>query len=165
MDKHTVSLVSLGCPKNLVDAEVMLGHLPADRYRIVTEESEAEVIIVNTCGFIREAKEESVDTILEVADHKSSGRCKLLVVSGCLSQRYQEELAAELPEVDLFVGTGDAPRIVELLDQGLAGTAPRKSIGSPDFLYDHDTPRTLSSPFYTAYVKIAEAAPTTAPTA
>ncbi len=156
MDKHTVSLVSLGCPKNLVDAEVMLGHLPADRYRIVTEESEAEVIIVNTCGFIREAKEESVDTILEVADHKSSGRCKLLVVSGCLSQRYQEELAAELPEVDLFVGTGDAPRIVELLDQGLAGTAPRKSIGSPDFLYDHDTPRTLSSPFYTAYVKIAE---------
>lgn len=156
MNKHTVSLVSLGCPKNLVDAEVMLGHLPTDRYQIVTDEAQAEVIIVNTCAFIREAKEESVDTILEVADQKSSGRCKLLVVSGCLSQRYQEELAEELPEVDLFVGTGDAPRIVELLDQALAGQAPRQAIGLPDFLYDHATPRALSSPFYTAYVKIAE---------
>jgi ribosomal protein S12 methylthiotransferase len=156
VSKHTVSLVSLGCPKNLVDAEVMLGHLPPDRYQIVTDEAQAEIIIVNTCAFIREAKEESVDTILEVADQKSSGRCKLLVVSGCLSQRYQEELAAELPEVDLFVGTADAPRIVELLDQGLAGKAPRRAIGLPDFLYDHTTPRALSSPFYTAYVKIAE---------
>ncbi|MHB8709702.1 MAG: 30S ribosomal protein S12 methylthiotransferase RimO [Desulfuromonadales bacterium] len=156
MSKHTVSLVSLGCPKNLVDAEVMLGHLPPDRFQIVTDESQAEVIIVNTCAFIREAKEESVDTILEVADQKSSGRCKLLVVSGCLSQRYQDELANELPEVDLFVGTADAPRIVELLDQGLAGKAPRHTIGLPDFLYDHTTPRALSSPFYTAYVKIAE---------
>ncbi|MCM2264164.1 MAG: 30S ribosomal protein S12 methylthiotransferase RimO [Desulfuromonadales bacterium] len=156
MSKHTVSLVSLGCPKNLVDAEVMLGHLPPERYQIVTDESQAEVIIVNTCAFIREAKEESVDTILDVAEQKSSGRCKLLVVSGCLSQRYQEELANELPEVDLFVGTADAPRIVELLDQGLAGKAPRRAIGLPDFLYDHTTPRALSSPFYTAYVKIAE---------
>lgn len=156
MSQHTVSLVSLGCPKNLVDAEVMLGHLPPDRYRIVTDEAQADVIIVNTCAFIREAKEESVDTILEVADRKVTGRCKLLVVSGCLSQRYQEELANELPEVDLFVGTADAPRIVELLDQGLAGTGPRKAIGLPDFLYDHTTPRALSSPFYTAYVKIAE---------
>jgi ribosomal protein S12 methylthiotransferase len=154
--QYNVCLVSLGCPKNLVDAEVMLGHLPTDRYRIVTNEAEAEVIIVNTCAFIREAKEESVDTILTVADQKSSGRCKLLVVSGCLSQRYQEELAAELPEVDLFVGTADAPRIVELLDQGLAGTGPRRAIGTPDFLYDHTTPRALSSPFYSAYVKIAE---------
>jgi ribosomal protein S12 methylthiotransferase len=154
--KHTVSLVSLGCPKNLVDAEVMLGHLPVDRYSIVTDEAQAEVIIVNTCAFIREAKEESVDTILDVADQKSSGRCKLLVVSGCLSQRYQEELAAELPEVDLFVGTADAPRIVELLDQALQGKGPRQAIGLPDFLYDHTTPRALSSPHYTAYVKIAE---------
>ena len=156
VSKHTVSLVSLGCPKNLVDAEVMLGHLPTDRFQIVTDESLAEVIIVNTCAFIREAKEESVDTILEVADRKTTGRCKLLVVSGCMSQRYQEELAAELPEVDLFVGTADAPRIVELLDQRLAGSGPRRAIGPPDFLYDHTTPRALSSPFYTAYVKIAE---------
>jgi ribosomal protein S12 methylthiotransferase len=156
VSKYNVSLVSLGCPKNLVDAEVMLGHLPTDRYQIVTDEAQADVIIVNTCAFIREAKEESVDTILEVADRKITGRCKLLVVSGCLSQRYQEELAGELPEVDLFVGTGDAPRIVELLDQWLAGTGPRRAIGAPDFLYDHTTPRALSSPFYTAYVKIAE---------
>jgi ribosomal protein S12 methylthiotransferase len=156
VSKHTVSLVSLGCPKNLVDAEVMLGHLPTDRFQIVTDEAQAEIIIVNTCAFIREAKEESVDTILEVADQKNTGRCRLLVVSGCLSQRYQEELAGELPEVDLFVGTADAPRIVELLDQGLAGTGPRRAIGRPDFLYDHTTPRALSSPFYTAYVKIAE---------
>jgi ribosomal protein S12 methylthiotransferase len=156
VSKHTVSLVSLGCPKNLVDAEVMLGHLPTDRFQIVTDEAQAEIIIVNTCAFIREAKEESVDTILEVADQKNTGRCKLLVVSGCLSQRYQEELAGELPEVDLFVGTADAPRIVELLDLGLAGKAPRRAIGPPDFLYDHTTPRALSSPFYTAYVKIAE---------
>jgi len=154
--QHNVCLVSLGCPKNLVDAEVMLGHLPTDRYKIVTDEAQADVIIVNTCAFIREAKEESVDTILSVADFKSSGNCKLLVVSGCLSQRYQEELAEELPEVDLFVGTGDAPRIVELLDHNLAGSGPREAIGAPDFLYDHTTPRALSSPFYSAYVKIAE---------
>ena len=130
MTQHRVCLVSLGCPKNLVDAEVMLGHLPPDRYQIVTDESQAEIIIVNTCAFIREAKEESVDTILNVADQKSTGRCRLLVVSGCLSQRYQEELADELPEVDLFIGTGDAPRIVELLDQGLTGSGPRKAIGA-----------------------------------
>jgi len=156
LSKHTVSLVSLGCPKNLVDAEVMLGHLPADRYSIITDEAKADVIIVNTCAFIREAKEESVETILEVADQKVQGRCKLLIVSGCLPQRYQEELAAELPEVDLFLGTADAPRIVELLDQHLQGVKIDHTIGLPDFLYDDTTPRVTSSPFYSAYVKIAE---------
>lgn len=156
MAKHTVSLVSLGCPKNLVDAEVMLGHLPEDRYQIVTDESQAEIIIVNTCAFIREAKEESVETILDVADHKVNGQCRLLVVSGCLSQRYREELAEDLPEVDLFVGTADAPRLVHLLDQFLEGRLPRHEIGLPDYLYDHETPRVTSSPYYSAYVKIAE---------
>ena len=116
MNKLNVSLVSLGCPKNLVDAEVMLGHLPADRFQIVTDETQADIIIVNTCAFISDAQEESVDTILEVADHKKHGRCQMLVVSGCLPQRYGEKLAAELPEVDLFVGTADAPRLVALLD-------------------------------------------------
>jgi ribosomal protein S12 methylthiotransferase len=154
--KHTISLVSLGCPKNLVDAEVMLGHLPTDRYAIVTDESRAEIIIVNTCAFIREAKEESVETILDVADFKVSGRCRLLVVSGCLPQRYREELAGALPEVDLFIGTADAPRLVELLDQALEGKSPRHVIGLPDYLYDHDTPRVTSSPYYSSYVKIAE---------
>ncbi len=154
---YKVALVSLGCPKNLVDAEVMLGHLPAERYRIITEEAKADIIIVNTCSFIREAKEESIQTILEVADYKEKGRCRLLAVTGCLPQRYREELAAELPEVDLFMGTGDAPRIAELLDEALAGKGGQlAAVGLPDFLYDHSTPRVKSSPHYSAYVKIAE---------
>jgi len=154
--KHTVSLVSLGCPKNLVDAEVMLGHLPAERYEIITDESRADIIIVNTCSFIKEAKEESVETILEVADQKKTGRCRLLVVTGCLPQRYRDELSAELPEVDLFLGTGDAPRLVELLEDHLGRGGIREAVGEPEFLYDHTTPRVRSSPFYSTYVKIAE---------
>ncbi len=154
--KQKVSLVSLGCPKNLVDAEIMLGHLPADRYEIVTEEAQAEIIIVNTCSFIQDAKEESIDTILELAEHKQRGSCKLLVVTGCLPQRYRDELIRELPEVDLFLGTGDGPRIVELLEAGRPADGPRQAIGSPDFLYDHTTPRVKSSPFYSTYVKIAD---------
>ena len=156
MAKHTVSLVSLGCPKNLVDAEVMLGHLPPDRFEIITDESQAEIIIVNTCAFIREAKEESVETILDVADYKQNGRCRLLVVSGCMPQRYRVELAEDLPEVDLFLGTADAPRVVELLDASLSKLPARHTIGLPDYLYDHETPRVTSSPYYSTYVKIAE---------
>jgi ribosomal protein S12 methylthiotransferase len=153
--RYTVSLVSLGCPKNLVDAEVMLGHLPVERFSIITDESAADIIIVNTCAFIRDAQEESVETILEVADYKKNGRCKLLIVSGCMPQRYQKELEKELPEVDFFMGTADAPRIVELLDRHLEG-GPQQEIGLPDYLYDHTTPRVTSSPYYSAYVKIAE---------
>jgi ribosomal protein S12 methylthiotransferase len=154
--KQKVSLVSLGCPKNLVDAEVMLGHLPADRFEIVTDEAQADIIIVNTCSFIKEAKEESVETILEVADYKKTGRCRLLVVTGCLPQRYREELAGELPEVDLFMGTGDGPRIVELLNAHVGGKGTVQAVGLPEYLYDHTTPRVQSSPFYSTYVKIAE---------
>jgi ribosomal protein S12 methylthiotransferase len=156
LEKMNVSLISLGCPKNLVDAEVMLGHLPEDRYAIVTAEDQADIIIVNTCAFIQDAKEESVETILEVADYKQHGRCKLLIVSGCLPQRYQQELAGELPEVDFFIGTADAPRIVALLDNAQRGVIAPQQIGLPDFLYDHGTPRVTSSPYYSAYVKIAE---------
>jgi len=155
LTRYNVSLVSLGCPKNLVDAEVMLGHLPVERFSIITDESAADIIIVNTCAFIRDAQEESVETILEVADHKKNGRCKLLIVSGCMPQRYQKELQKELPEVDFFMGTADAPRIVELLDRHLEG-GPQQEIGLPDYLYDHTTPRVTSSPYYSAYVKIAE---------
>ncbi|MBW6508099.1 MAG: 30S ribosomal protein S12 methylthiotransferase RimO [Desulfuromonadales bacterium] len=151
-----VSLVSLGCPKNLVDAEVMLGHLPAERFNIVVEEDQADIIIVNTCAFINDAKEESVDTILEVAEHKHSGRCKLLIVAGCLPQRYQEQLQEQLPEVDLFIGTSEGARIVELIEQQLQLSTPSSTIGVPDFLYDHTTPRVNSSPAYSTYVKIAE---------
>lgn len=154
---YKVSLVSLGCPKNLVDAEVMLGHLPPERYQITIDEAKADIIIVNTCSFIQDAKEESIETILEVADLKKKGSCRLLVVTGCLPQRYRDELAGELPEVDLFMGTGDAPRLVELLEEALGKSSGQiEAIGLPDFLYDHTTPRVKSSPHYSAYVKIAE---------
>ena len=156
MNKAKVALVSLGCAKNLVDAEVMLGHLPADRYEIVTDESKAEIIVVNTCAFIEDAKEESVETILELADYKAKGACRLLVVCGCLPQRYREELSREFPEVDIFMGTGDAPRIVELLESHDPAKGQTSAVGLAEFLYDHTTPRVKSSPFYSTYVKIAE---------
>ncbi len=156
MKKMKISLVSLGCPKNLVDAEVMLGHLPQERFEIIAEDELADIIVVNTCSFIQDAKEESIETILEVADHKQTGRCRMLIVSGCLPQRYQQELAEQLPEVDLFMGTSDAPRIVELIERQLGLSEATTEIGVPDYLYDHSTPRLNSSPFYTSYVKIAD---------
>lgn len=156
MEKLKVSLISLGCPKNLVDSEVMLGQLPLDRYEIVTEESQADIIIVNTCSFINDAKEESVDTILEVADYKENGHCKMLVVAGCLPQRYKEKLSKQLPEVDLFLGTSEGARIVELIEEHLLTGSPTIEIGQPDYLYDHSVARVNSSPTYTSYVKIAE---------
>ena len=156
MEKLKVSLISLGCPKNLVDSEVMLGQLPLERYEIITDESQADIIIVNTCAFINDAKEESIDTILEVADFKKQGRCKVLIVSGCLSQRYKDKLPQQLPEVDFFLGTSEGARIVELIEQYLRTGTPKLEIGKPDYLYDHTTPRVNSSPIYTSYVKIAE---------
>ncbi|WP_029914504.1 30S ribosomal protein S12 methylthiotransferase RimO [Pelobacter seleniigenes] len=156
MEKLKVSLVSLGCPKNLVDAEVMLGHLPPQRFEIIVDESQADIIIVNTCSFINDAKEESIDTILEVADYKENGACRMLIVSGCLPQRYQEDLQQQLPEVDLFLGISEGARIVELIDRQLGSDSSTLEIGAPDYLYDHTTPRVNSSPAYTSYVKIAE---------
>ncbi|WP_321529721.1 30S ribosomal protein S12 methylthiotransferase RimO [uncultured Desulfuromonas sp.] len=157
MSREKVCLVSLGCPKNLVDAEVMLGHLPPDRFEIITQEEAADILIINTCAFISDAQEESVDTILEAARFKDEGQCRMLIVTGCLPQRYREELAAELPEVDLFMGTGDAARIVELIDQWKAEQNQLNAISAePQALYDHMTPRAKASPFYSAYVKIAE---------
>ncbi len=156
VEKLRVSLVSLGCPKNLVDAEVMLGHLPAQRFEIIVDESQADIIIVNTCSFINDAKEESIDTILEVADYKETGACRMLIVSGCLPQRYQEDLQQQLPEVDLFLGVSEGARIVELIDRQLGSDSSTLEIGAPDYLYDHTTPRVNSSPAYTSYVKIAE---------
>ncbi len=156
MEKLKVSMVSLGCPKNLVDSEVILGHFPLDRYDITLNEAEADIIIVNTCAFIHDAKEESVDTILEVADYKENGNCKLLVVAGCLPQRYQDVLAEQLPEVDLFIGTSEGPQLVDLIEEQLGKSTPAQKVGAPEFLYDHETPRVNSSPTYTSYVKIAE---------
>lgn len=154
--KEKVSLVSLGCPKNLVDAEVMLGYLSKDDYEVTTDEHQADIIIVNTCSFIKEAKQESIDTILDLADRKHDARCSLLIVTGCLPQRYQEELAKELPEVDIFIGTGDYPRIAEIIAEKRTTSEQLCYTGDPNFVYNDELPRLQSSPHYTAYLKIAE---------
>ena len=154
--KEKVSLVSLGCPKNLVDAEVMLGYLSRDEYEVTTDEMQADIIVVNTCSFIKEAKQESIDTILDLADRKHDARCKLLIVTGCLPQRYQEELAKELPEVDIFIGTGDYPRIAEIIAEKRTTSEQLCYTGDPNFVYNDELPRLQSSPHYTAYLKIAE---------
>lgn len=149
---QTVHFVSLGCPKNRVDTEVMLGLTDEAGYRIVPEAEGADVIVVNTCGFIGEAKEESIDTILEMAKLKEAGSCQKLVVTGCLSQRYPEELKREMPEVDVFMGSSDMQSIVK----ALRGQAARDSITRDlQYLYNESTPRmTTTGP--SAYVKVAE---------
>jgi len=151
-----VSMVSLGCPKNLVDAEVMLGVLADKGYEITTEEKDADIIIVNTCSFIKEAREESVEVILDLADRKHDGRCHTLIVAGCLPQRYQEELAKELPEVDIFIGTGDYPKIAEVLAERSAEAGQIKYVGDPNYIFDETLPRLNSSPAWYAYLKIGE---------
>ncbi len=151
--KQSVYFVSLGCPKNRVDTEVMLGLTDHAGLSIVDAPERADVIVVNTCGFIGAAKEESVDTILEMARHKETGSCQRLVVTGCLSQRYPEQLKSEMPEVDTFLGSGDVNKIVE----AIRGSSPRDGVSmDPAYLYDDVTPRLASLPAYTAYVKIAE---------
>jgi len=151
--KETVCLVSLGCPKNLVDSEVILGLLSKEGYSLTTDPAGAEIIIVNTCSFIQDATKEAIETILHLSHYKKEGRCHLLVVSGCLSQRYGKKLEKELPEVDLFVGTGDFQRLPQILTQ----KRKKKSfLSKPAFLYDEITPRILSTPSFIAYLKIAE---------
>jgi ribosomal protein S12 methylthiotransferase len=148
-----VHFVSLGCPKNRVDTEVMLGHTEEAGHRLVTAPETAEVIVVNTCGFIGEAKQESIDAILEMARHKQAGTCKRLVVAGCLSQRYPKELAAEMPEVDQFLGTDEVGAIAK----AISGTIERLSVvDTPAYLYDDAAPRRRSQAPHSAYVKIAE---------
>jgi len=154
--REKVSMVSLGCPKNLVDAEVMLGHMDREGYEVTTDERDADIIIVNTCSFIKEAKQESIDAILDLADRKKDARCKLLIVTGCLPQRYQEELSRELPEVDIFIGTGDYPRIAEIIAEQCERGGQLRYTGDPNLLFEDDSLRMKSSPFYTAYLKIAD---------
>jgi len=150
---RTIHFVSLGCPKNRVDSEVMLGVAEKEGFSHVDDPASAEVIVVNTCGFIDAAKKESIDTILEMADHKQSGACRRLVVAGCLSQRHPEELAAGLPEVDHFLGSSDMLGLGSVL----RGASERIAVGNPaDWLVAAETPRTLSSRQGSAYVKIAE---------
>ena len=180
-----IGLVSLGCPKNLVDSEVMLGLAQHAGHELTADAGEADVIIVNTCAFIGPAKQESVDAILEMARHKESGACRRLIVTGCLAERYRDELTSEIPEIDAVLGTGEVPAIVGAIEgEGPASPAPvtvfrRGADGEvgpvgrergvaarhrpvlaerelPTYLYDADTPRTLTTPRHFAYVKIAE---------
>src|SRR5687768_9147017 len=123
----TIHFVSLGCPKNRVDTEVMLGVAHGEEMQVVHDADQADVIVVNTCGFIGEAKKESIDTILELAELKRVGQCKKLVVAGCLSQRYPEELAEQMPEVDHFLGSSDMLRLGDVL----RGEEKRMLVGNP----------------------------------
>jgi ribosomal protein S12 methylthiotransferase len=154
-----VGFVSLGCPKNLVDSEVMLGSLRASGFALAADVSDSDVIVVNTCGFIEAAKRESINTILEMLEHKKRGRCRRLVVAGCLVQRYHLELRREIPEIDAFVGLDELEKIVEAvrLDRDSAAADPGTSIsGMARALYDHRAARVLATRPHTAYLKISE---------
>ena len=154
-----VGFISLGCPKNLVDSEVMMGELAREGYEITRDASEADTLVVNTCGFIDAAKKESVDAILEAARLKSEGKCKRLVVAGCLVERYRDELRAEIPEVDAFIGTSQVTEITKVADEKVnTRSLPVLPLGNQTatYLYDDSTPRVLATPSHFAYVKIAE---------
>jgi ribosomal protein S12 methylthiotransferase len=148
-------MLSLGCPKNLVDGEVMLGRLQEAGYRLVADPKQADVVVVNTCAFIDRAKQESVDAILEMAQEKESGRARRLVVTGCLTQRYDAELRRAIPEIDATLGTGQVEQIVEAVG-GRATSLEEATPGLPTWVYDHQQPRVLSTPPWLAYVKISE---------
>jgi len=177
-----VGMISLGCAKNLVDSEVMLGHLERAGCEFVRDPAEADVIVVNTCGFIEAAREESIQTILEAAEYKRTGRLRRLVVAGCMVQRYAAELREQLPEVDAFIGLDELERVVDRTElaarageaaqptgvttparPGISGVGPAPvqpstvaAWGAAHYLYDDQTPRRLATPEWTAYIKIAE---------
>lgn len=160
--KPSVYFVSLGCPKNLVDSQVMLGKLEAGKYDVAQGPENADVIIVNTCSFIQAAKEESIETILEMAQYKEEGQCKALVVSGCLPQRYAKELEKEMPEVDLMIGTGQYHKITELLaahktaqDQG-APLPQRSYIDFPAFIHTEKDVRVHTGARFSGFLKLSE---------
>jgi ribosomal protein S12 methylthiotransferase len=167
-----IGFVSLGCPKNLVDSEVMMGLSHEGGHTLTSNPAEADVLVVNTCAFIDSAKEESINTILELAEFKKTGACKRLVVTGCLGERYRDELKTQIPEIDAVLGTGDVPDIVAALSERseskarsviplrLVNQSPKlpnpQSRGLPTYLYDAETPRVFATPRHFAYVKVAE---------
>jgi len=154
-----VGFISLGCPKNLVDSEVMMGHLKQNGYQITADAADAETVVVNTCGFIDSAKKESIDTILEAAQLKTNGQAKRIIVAGCLVERYRDELKAAIPEVDAFIGTNQINDILAVCDPKTnTRSLPVVPIGnqSATYLYDESTPRVLATPSHYAFVKIAE---------
>ena len=147
--------VSLGCAKNLVDTEVMLGIMQAHGIELTANPAVADILIVNTCAFILSAKEESITTILNLADFKTNGRCRSLIVAGCLGQLYKRELLDEMPEVDAIIGTGAWNRIMEAIEETLSGRRVAL-FGDKEIIYNSTTPRIRTTPDYSAYVKIAE---------
>jgi len=159
MRETSVHIVSLGCPKNLIDSEVMAALLEQAGCRIVSGPEEADILLLNTCAFILPAREESIDEIFRLAEWKKAGKCRHLIVTGCLPQRYGAELAAELPEVDLFLGISEVPNIADhlrVLMEGKHSEKNRVIVTNPLFLMDAGHPRLLSTPPYSAYLKIAE---------
>lgn len=154
-----VGFISLGCPKNLVDSEVMMGQLKQHGYEITSDATDAETVVVNTCGFIDSAKKESIDTILEAAQLKTNGQAKRLIVAGCLVERYRDDLKAAIPEVDAFIGTNQINDILAVCDPKTnTRSLPVVPLGnqSATYLYDESTPRVLATPAHYAFVKIAE---------
>ena len=147
-----VGFVSLGCPKNLVDSEVMMGILAREGYELTPRADDAEILVVNTCSFIEPAQKESVDAILEMAEHKKFGAAKKLIVAGCLVERYRDQILQQIPEVDAVVGTGEVERTIEAVEGDLK-ILPAQP---PAFLYHDLTPRIVTTPKHQAYIKIAE---------
>ena len=154
MEKYKVGVVSLGCDKNRVDSEIMLGKIESN-YVLTNDPKEADILIVNTCGFIESAKQESIETILEIARLKETANLKLLIVTGCLAQRYSDELKEEIPEIDAIVGTGSYQNIDEIV-AGLEKENKIVSLNDIEFVYNEDLPRYVSTPSYMAYLKISE---------
>src|SRR3989442_3038198 len=153
-----IGLVSLGCPKNLVDSEVMLGLAQDAGQELTRDPQGADVIVVNTCAFIDKAKQESIDAILEMAQHKKDGSCQRLIVTGCMAERYRDELRKEIPEIDAVLGTGEVPDIVKAIGGGASSSGvspltfhrasspePRVTGELPTYIYDADTPRLLAT--------------------
>lgn len=151
-----VHFVSLGCPKNLVDTEIMVGSLMRDGYQVVADAAEADTVIINTCGFIEASKQESIDKIIEMAELKKEGKVQKVVAAGCLTQRYKDDLVAGLPEADLFVGSGQFQNIAQILKNSKAGDKEKRFWNLPTYLQEDSTPRVNSQPRHRAYLKISE---------
>jgi ribosomal protein S12 methylthiotransferase len=150
-----VGFVSLGCPKNLVDSEVMMGILARAGYELTPRAGEADVLVVNTCSFIEPAQKESVDSILEMAEYKKFGKAQKLIVAGCMVERYRNDIREQIPEVDAVIGTGEVEKILEAIEGQLRPDDPRAA-DLPDYLYNDATPRILATSRHTAYIKINE---------
>lgn len=151
-----VHFISLGCPKNLVDSEIMAGTLMKDGFEIVGDEHSADTVIINTCGFVEDSKKESIQRIIEMGNLKKEGKIKKLVVAGCLTQRYKNDLVDDLPEADLFVGSGEFQNINKILKENIAGNKQKTFFNLPTYLQEESTPRVNSQPKHRAYLKISE---------